>query len=394
MFAIRSNDSMAPDQSPDKRCNPVTFCAAPGGEAGEECSGCLGCALAGVQRFVNRYVAFASPDQAVAVTLWVAHTHVFEYFDTSPILAITSAEKRSGKTRLLDVLELLVARPWRTVLPSEAVVYRKIEAEHPTLMLDEADAIFGKATGANHEGLRALLNAGNRAGTKVPRMIGASTEMTVKDFDVYTPKVVAGIGSLPDTVADRSILIRLRRRASSETVDRFRRGEVQDVADDVLNTLAAHICTYDFDGARPELPVELDDRAADGWEPLLAIAEVAGGDWVSRGRKAAIALSADRELEDESLSHIMLADIRIVFETRNAPYVHTADLVADLKNMSERPWGTFYGRGLGPHDIARLIRPYGVSSSTVRKGGTVLKGYRRADFEDSWARYLPQASLS
>jgi hypothetical protein len=174
---------------------------------------------------LRSYVVFATEHQVVTVVLFVAHTHAIGAAEASPYLAVTSPEKRSGKTRLFDVLELLVAKPWRAVLPSEAVVYRKVHKDCPTLLLDEADAIWGKD--AQHEGLRALLNAGNRRGVKVPRMTGASADMKIVEFNIFSPKAIAGIGALPDTVADRSIPIRLKRRKSSEHVERFRHREAK-----------------------------------------------------------------------------------------------------------------------------------------------------------------------
>jgi len=153
-----------------------------------------------VQAFLRRYVVLTDA-QATAVVLWAAHTHAIDAFEVTPFLAITSPEKRCGKTRLLDVLELLVANPWRAVMPSEAVVYRKIAADAPTLMLDETDAIFNTKN-TNTEPLRALLNAGNRRGTSVPRCVGPTQQ--VVNFEVFGPKALAGIGLLPDTVADRS----------------------------------------------------------------------------------------------------------------------------------------------------------------------------------------------
>jgi hypothetical protein len=240
-------------------------------------------------RFVRRFVVL-SDAQATAVALWVVHTHAFGA-DASPYLAVTSAEKRSGKTRLLDVLELLVAEPWRVVMPSEAVVFRKIDADQPTLLLDEVDAIFGPKANGNAEGLRALLNAGNRRGTKVPRCVGPS--QTLVTFSVFCAKALAGIGELPDTIADRAIQIRLKRRGPSETIERFRRRDVEESAATLRESARSWGAerTEALALARPELPEELDDRAQDAWEPLLAIADAAGGSWPETSRAAALELA-------------------------------------------------------------------------------------------------------
>ena len=168
--------------------------------------------LEDVHAFLCRYVAFPSDHEPVAIALWVAHAHLVDRFEVSPLLAVTSAELRSGKTRTLDCLHLLVPRPFRVIMPSEAVVYTVLaQRPRPTMLLDEADAVFGRRTAERYEGLRAILNSGNRPGTPVPRVRLQGRQRDVEWFDVFGPKVVAGIGDLPPTVADRSIPIRLKR---------------------------------------------------------------------------------------------------------------------------------------------------------------------------------------
>src|SRR4029453_2776057 len=175
-----------------------------------------------IERQYRAYIAWASDHQVVAVTLWTAHTHAAEAFDTTPYLAIESAEPESGKTRTLEVAERLAARAWMLVEPSEAAMFRKIERDHPTVLLDESDALWGaKADG--REGLRALLNAGYRRGATVPRCAGEGTGMDVKTSPAYGPKALAGLADrLPRTIASRSIPIRLQRRAKDERVEGFR----------------------------------------------------------------------------------------------------------------------------------------------------------------------------
>ncbi len=209
--------------------------------------------------YVRDYVVMSSA-QADAVALWVAHGHALDAFETTPFLGVTSPEKRCGKSRLFDVLELVAARPWRTITPSEAVLYRKIEAVAPTLFLDEIDAVFNISNG-NTEPLRALLNAGNRRGTAVPRCVGPTQQLV--DFNVFCAKALAGIGDLPDTVADRAIIVRLARKRSDEPAQRFRRREALEIAEPIAQSLAswAQDAVAALEAARPEIPAELDDRA-------------------------------------------------------------------------------------------------------------------------------------
>ncbi len=160
-------------------------------------------ALDAVVAHLRRFVHLATPEHADAVALWTAHTHAYlERLGQSPILALTSAVKQSGKTRVLDVIEFLVRAPWRITRPSESVLFRKIDADHPTVLLDEVDAIFGDKTG-NTEGIRSLFNSGNRRGTKVPRTVAQGRTFALVEFDVFCPKATAGIGGLPDTILDR-----------------------------------------------------------------------------------------------------------------------------------------------------------------------------------------------
>ena len=343
--------------------------------------------LAAVRAFIRRFVAFPSEHEPVAVALWVAHARLFERlkgrFETSPILAITSAEKQSGKTRVLDVLELLVPEPRRMVLPSEAVVYTVLAQDpRPTLLLDEADAIFGPRSAEKYEGLRAILNSGNRAGSPVLRVKLDGRRREVEAFDVFGPKVVAGIGDLPDTVADRSIPIRMRRRRPSEYVERFRqRTAVVDAQ--CIRLDAASIRLRD---GYPSVPDELPDRAADGWEVLLAIADAAGGSWPHLARLAAVALSANQPAT-VTTGMRLLGDIREAFE--GGAHLPTAGLLARLHDMEDAPWSDWYGKPLTARSLARILTPYGIGPRHSRDGQDTIRGYYAVDFEDAWARYVP-----
>ena len=338
--------------------------------------------LTAVRDFVASYVVFQSEHEAIAIALWVAHAHLVERFETSPILAITSAEFRSGKTRVLDALELIVPAPFRTVTPSEAVVYT-ILSRRPfqTMLLDEADAIFGSKTADRHEGLRAILNAGNRIGTPVLRVRMEGGRRSIDSFDVYGPKAIAGIGNLPSTVTDRSIVIRMRRRAQSESVDKFRRRTATQRASSIVFDWSSVI-------VRPyaDAPDELHDRAADCWEPLLAVADAAGGRWPVAARRAALSLSSEA---DAPVSNGMrlLADIKLVF--RQDAHLTTPVLLDRLHRLEDAPWGDWYGCPLSPRGLAKLLEPYRVRPAQRRIQGEKSRGYFRSDFIDAWDRYVP-----
>jgi hypothetical protein len=342
--------------------------------------------LDGVSRFIRRFVV-ANDDQTYALALWVAHTHVFAEFGITPYLAITSAEKRSGKTRLLEVVELLVREPLPTANISDAALFRVIAANSPVLLMDEVDAVF-KAR--DRDELRGLLNAGYRRGAVAHRMGGANNR-TLEAFPVFCPKALAGIGDcLPDTITDRSIALRLKRRTRAETVERFR---LRDVEPDglTLRDRLAHWLKPQRDhiaASRPELPDELDDRAQDVWEPLLAIADLAGGDWPQRAQAAAISLSTGDERDDDSITVQLLRDIHDYFDSNSNDRVRTADLLAYLHAIEDSPWGDWYGKTLSAHGLSRLLKPYRIKTMPVRVEGEAVRGYKVEQFVDAFTRAL------
>jgi hypothetical protein len=317
-------------------------------------------------------------------------------------LIITSAEKRSGKTRLLDVLELLVRRVWRALLASEAVLFRKIAKDCPTLLFDELDAIYGsRARSSDGEPIRAVVNAGNRRGTRVPRCVGEGKNMRIEEFDVFCPKALAGIGTFPDTITDRGIPLRLERKAPDESVARFRYAPAKVEAEPVRAALEAWAATAvdELRAARPEIPETLDDRAADGWEPLLAIADMAGRDWPERARAAALALHTGIEAEDESERVQLLRDLQSIYDESGTDRLATAVILEKLNAMEDRPWCEWYGHGkpLTPRGLASLLRPFGkkVRSKNIKLAdGSVAKGYTRDVLEKLWYRYTSPASVA
>jgi hypothetical protein len=339
--------------------------------------------------FIRRYVAL-SEDQALLIALWIVHTHALDAADTTPYLNVKSAEKRSGKTRLLEVLSFLAAGSWLTGRVTAAVLVRKVAAEAPTLLLDESDAAF-KGDREYAETLRGVLNAGFRRGGVASLCVGQGANITYEDFPVYCPKVIAGIGKLPDTVADRSIPIELRRRRPSEKVERFRLRKVGPEALPIQHDVRAWAQRHldSLSTAEPDLPDELDDRAQDIMEPLLAIADEVGGEWPERSRRAAVGLLTGEEREDgESLGVRLLRDIRDVFDDKRSDRLPTGKLLEALHAMEEAPWRSLRGEALDARGLARLLKPYGVKPEKLREGEDTFRGYRRASFEDAWARYL------
>jgi hypothetical protein len=341
--------------------------------------------------FVRRFVSL-SPSQARVVALWIAHTHAIQASDATPYLAITSAEKQSGKTRLLEVCELFVANPWLTGKVSAAALIRKIDSDQPTLLLDESDAAFaGEKEYA--EALRGVLNTGHRRGGKASCCVGQGTAITFKDFSTFSPKAIAGIGNLPDTIADRSIPIRLKRAARGEHVERFRRRDAETEALGLCGRLEAWsaVTVENLRTARPVLPDALTDRQQDCAEPLLAIADLAGNEWPEYARQALVELCASAQAADESIGVRLLADIRGIFKDRDVDRMPSSELAAALAEIETSPWCEWgkSGKPLSAAKLARLLRRFVIAPHTVRVDDKTPKGYELDDFQDAFERYLP-----
>ena len=342
-----------------------------------------------VSDFIKRYISLTEP-QARLVTIWIAHTHAVSASTTTPYINVNSAVKQSGKTRLLEVFELLVNKPWLTGRITAACLIRKVDQVRPTLLLDESDAAFsGEKEYA--EALRGILNTGFYSGGVASCCVGQGAAISYKDFRTFGAKAIAGIGQLPDTIADRSIPIRLQRKKPGEVVARFRRRYAKAEAAEIKSQLSDWITSIipRIKEAEPTLPEQLTDRQQDGIEPLLAIADEAGQDWPQAVRHAAIEIFRSHAAEDQNIGVQLLADIRSIFDAIDDDKVTTAAMLEKLKEIETSPWCDWSkGKGLTPNGLSRLLKPFGISPRTIRVEEKTAKGYLAESFNDAFARYL------
>jgi hypothetical protein len=355
--------------------------------------------LEDVRTYLRRFVVFTSEDQSTAIALWVAHAWAIDSFDYTAYLQITSPEKQCGKSRVLDCLEPIVPNAWRAISPSEAVLFRKIDNDQPTLLLDETDTLFARGNDDRGELLRALLNAGFERKARVPRCANFGRE--VQEFAVFCPKAFAGIGSLPDTITDRCIPVRLRKKRHNEPVERLRRREAELIAAPMRNRLEAWANESEtikmLKAARPAIPNELSDRQADISEPLLAVADAAGGDWPQRARTALVHL-CEPDAQEESVNVKLLSDIRRVFDAAGVDRMPTHDLLERLIDLeTDGPWAIWWenevrhGNVKGPAaKLSRMLKRFGIKARVIRlSDGSTPRGYLKAELTDAWDRYCP-----
>lgn len=333
-------------------------------------------------------------EQADAAALWITMTWFIQVIEVAPLALITAPEKACGKSQLLTLFGYLVARPLPAANSSTSFIFRVIEKNCPTLLIDEADT-FLKENGE----LKGIINAGH---TRQNAFVGR-TEATAKGgfeakrFNVWCPKAFAGIGIekvLPPATISRSIVITLRRKMAHEKVARLRHADRS-----LFEPLAAKLAKFakgyaeQIRNARPALPDALSDRAQDNWEALLAIAECAGPEWVARATAAALKLSKS---EDDAVSagNELLRDIQDIFLARKDTKISTAELIEALVSNPDAPWNAYNrGRPLTPRQLAKMLASYDIKikSKTVRLGPYLTpKGYELAQFTDAFGRYLPQ----
>jgi hypothetical protein len=307
-----------------------------------------------VATFLGRFVVFQSDHQRDAVALWVLHTWAFNAADTTPRLSVQSPERESGKTRLLEVVDLLVQEPLQSLDATPAALFRSIAAGPVTFLCDEVDTVYrGNGADEKADGVRAILNAGYRRGAVVPRADPKTKR--VERCPVFAPVALAGIGPLPDTVQSRSIVISLRRRIPSEPVQRFRRRRAEADAAKLTNQMqdwaAEHIEA--LREADPSIPDALGDRMQDCWEPLLAIADAAAGTWPQRARDAAVALSGQLSAEQDTQTIRLLSDCRDLIGAQS--FITSKDLAERLASIDDAPWADWYGKPITPTTVARLL---------------------------------------
>lgn len=346
--------------------------------------------------FVRTFCVFPDEHCLNAVALWAAHAHLVGHLHTTPRLALLSPEPASGKTRVLEVLELLVPEARLSLNASPAAIFRLLAEKQICVLFDEVDAIWREAgKDDRNEDLRALLNAGYRRGATIPRCVGPKHD--VANFAVFCAAALAGLGALPDTLMSRSIIIRMRRRAPGEDVEPFRHRQCAPEGHRIRDRLAAwaKVVGTAIADSEPEMPSGIVDRPAEVWEPLLAVADAAGGEWPDRARYACVrlcAVAADRRV---SLGVRLLSDLRIIF--RDAIALHTEVILERLIHGEEHgldadaPWDQLRGQPLGKRGLATLLKQYDVHPVKVKVDGRALQGYRREHLFDAWMRYLPSA---
>ncbi|GGY11549.1 DUF3631 domain-containing protein [Streptomyces anandii] len=351
-----------------------------------------------VEAFHRRFNVFPTEAAYVAVTLWDAHAHLLDCFDSTPRLAFLSPEPGSGKSRALEIVETLTPRAEATVNASPNALFRLVDAAEgrPTLLFDEIDTVFGPKAGDN-EPVRGFLNSGYRRIGTMLRCVGDGANQSVQRFSSFCAVAMAGLGSLPDTILTRSVIIRMRKRAPNEKIEPYRQRINERQGHALRDRLAqwADSVREQVTDAWPELPEGVTDRPADVWEPLLAVADAAGDDWPTRARAACLELvNAAHDNDEASLGVRLLTDLRDkVF--CGADRMPTAVILEMLLDLDDAPWGDVDDKPLNSRMLAKLLSQYVTPANKpikprgIRTPSGFPKGYYAEDLTDAWTRYCP-----
>lgn len=352
--------------------------------------------IARLRAYFDQYMAWASPDQSLAVALWVVGTYLWQHFDCYPYLCVTKNTKRAGGTRCMELVSFTACNARRFIAPTPASVYRSIAEEAPTLCFDEAEKLNNE-----HSELREVLNGGYRRGqTKA-----VVSKTGIVEMPLYCPKVFVLIGDVLDTLRDRSIIIWLQRGQPSrrfvwndaEAEGRELGMAVKAIMDEMGGTIMERFT---------RLPMYnwLNDRDAEIWMPLFAIAEVLAPELVNDVHRVAADLCAlktapkrdphammveSKAQDDKDYGEQLLGDMLTAMGT--AKHLYTKDVLAALKAIPTAPWRTFRGAGLTDIDMAALLSAHAVKPKLIRTNGKradakVARGYTRADVEAALSR--------
>jgi hypothetical protein len=343
-----------------------------------------------ITEIIRRFIVLPT-EEVDAIALWVLHSWTADASDVSPRLHLKSATKRSGKSTLMSLLGVLVRRPLACSNISAPALYRSIESWRPTLLMDEADTLVGDQE--LNEALRGVLNAGHyKPQANIIRCVGKGTDQSVAAFNCYGPVALAGIGSIWNTLADRSIVIKMQRKGPGDVVEPLRLATLSSFS--AFPRRAHRWATDNLQAlrvARPQMPKGLNDRAADNWMSLLAIAELAGSTWPERARKAALKLSAFEEDEDMSPGELLLGDLAKLFADTSATTMSSTEICDALIDFEDRPWPEWKNsKPITPRGLAKLLGLFGIKPRELRNGLKKSRGYERAELETVWKKYVKQ----
>lgn len=352
-----------------------------------------------IEQYIKDYVSFEDQSIALAISVWCVATHVFENFDAFPYIVITSATKRSGKTRLSELISNLACNTKNFSAMTPSTLFRVIDRQDigawekdkeenktPTVVFDEAESLSNESAST----MRAVLNVGYRKGQKIPRTVGNR----VIEFNTYCPKVFILIGDVYDTLRDRSIVISMKR---GEPTKRFSFDTAKQEANVLRHEfLPVKTLTQIEDEYKAGDISFLQDRDEEIWRSMFAVAKVfcpgryrelqriavdlAAGKTADKRRYDNLSLFEDQTENDEYAKKLLRDLLTVINGDKN---ILSTVAVDKLKALDLSPWRKYRGDGLTSIKMADMLSRFGVSPCAIRQGKNVGKGYKKEDVEEA-----------
>lgn len=344
-----------------------------------------------IENFIRKYVVLNDPAVALPLALWATGTHLFTEFDCYPYLVISSAVKRSGKTRLAEVLAFLSSNSRRFSAMTGPAFFRSLKDERPTIFCDEAESLSGESASL----MRAVLNVGYRKGQSIPRLVGKK----IVEFPAYSPKVFILIGDVYDTLRDRSIIVTMKRGSPEARFDFKTAGkegeELQDeIAEEVKSNGSFVKVGLHYGGKEFALSEFLSDREEELWLPLFILMRILcpkrqdelkriavdmATEKTAPARSYVNLLGAEREAEDDEYAGRLLSDVLAMVGKDQKMF--GTKLLGLLREIPLAPWRKFRGEGLTLNSLASMLARFGIKPRVVRIGKQVQRGYRSKDIK-------------
>jgi hypothetical protein len=269
-----------------------------------------------------------------------------------------------------------------------AALFRSVEKWQPCLLIDEADTMFRQ-----NDEIRTIVNSGfTRLAAVAVRCNGDNQEPRM--YSVWGPKAIAKIGKLPDTIADRAIIVPLRRKAESEQAEPLRADRQND-----FPLLASKLARWTLEhheriaAQEPAIPPGLNDRQSDAWRELLRIANEAGSHWPDTARAAAVSICTRSSADDDGdIKTELLRDIRDFLAEHRAEHVSARDIVEHLVSLEGHSWPEYRdGKPITASSMTRLLKGFGIENMKKRPttGAAPVSCFAVADFAEVFSRYLP-----
>lgn len=347
-----------------------------------------------IEKYIDQYVTLADDNYKLPLALWIIGTFCYPEFDAYPYLVITSATKRSGKTRLSELASFTCSNPRNFAAMTGPTLFRSIEQENPTLIVDEAEKLSSQ--GATD--MRAILNVGYRKGQTIPRTFGS----TIQEFKTYCPKIFVLIGDIFDTLRDRSIIVTMKRaEARSRFVYQIAKDQGAALRERIASLVKAHLAEIRQAFMESKGLPFLMDRDEEIWTALFSVAHVFCHSRLNELKIAAVDMATEKtqdarryvSLEDkaeaeaqavkEEYGKRLLVDLYASF-AGHGHVLSTATAIEALKAIPVTPWRKFRGTGIDAHDMSNLLSPFGVRPVRIAVGSgrgnqRFYRGYKLAD---------------